>query len=683
MTKAVLRSGQALVVPDLHASPYVDPQAAPSLPRQSELVLPLLAGDQRLGAAIVAFHSPHHFPPEEIQRGEQAAGQIALALARARLFDATRRHADELSIASDLLRRFSVAPQILDQFDALAAGLKQLARCQYALMALRAPDGLTLRLVGIDSARVGAVPLAHIPLASGLVAGEVLAGQTRFVANLADSTEPLDRTLAGWGAKAHVTFPLRAGQNVIGLIALLWTETVEPGLLNLALFSQIMDALALAVEKDRLLDETLRRAAELEAIAGVSEALRAVDSAEAILGILIDRSLTVFGAEAGAVLTPAADQSCLVYAFHRHLPDSVAAEPLPLEGSIAGRVFQTGQAYLSPDVTRDPLADPVASRRLRAADPRRRAALYAPLRSGQDIIGVLVVNSPGPRQFVEADLRLLNTIAEIGGNALQRARVLETLEQRVAERTRELARANVQLQELDRLKDQFVSNVSHELRTPLTAIKLHLGLLDKRGAEALPRYLPVLQRETERLRRLIEDLLDLSRLRARSTPLQRELHRLDTLMAHVLALYSTRAEEREVTLRHLVNDGVPLVPVDHAQLTQVFSNLVANAVTYTVRGGQVTVSSHLESSGVLEGVAVRVHNDGPPIPSQDLPHLFTRFYRGQTARESGEPGTGLGLAICKEIVERHGGFMDVSSGEEQGTTFIIWLPLTAAGLAAG
>ncbi|MDW8327828.1 MAG: HAMP domain-containing sensor histidine kinase, partial [Anaerolineales bacterium] len=272
-----------------------------------------------------------------------------------------------------------------------------------------------------------------------------------------------------------------------------------------------------------------------------------------------------------------------------------------------------------------------------------------------------------------------SAIAEVGGNALQRARVLETLEQRVEARTRELAEANERLKELDRLKDRFVSNVSHELRTPLTAIKLHLGLLERRGAELLPRYLPVLQRETQRLHLLIEDLLDLSRLRSQNRPLNRELHRIDALLTDVLALHSSRADERRITLQHRSEPDLPAIAVDVAQMMQVFNNLIGNAVAYSARGGCVTVGARRELQNEQDGLAVFVHNDGPPIPPEDLPHLFTRFFRGRNAQESGEPGTGLGLAIVQEIVERHAGLIRVESTPETGTTFTVWLPLTPIG----
>jgi signal transduction histidine kinase len=217
--------------------------------------------------------------------------------------------------------------------------------------------------------------------------------------------------------------------------------------------------------------------------------------------------------------------------------------------------------------------------------------------------------------------------------------------------------------------------VSHELRTPLTNIKLHLSLLDKRGMDALDRYLPTLQRETERLRRLIEDLLDLSRLEAQIMRPRREQQSLDGLIAEVTALHYTRAEARGLTLEHNPNAEPLQMDVDRAQMLQVLTNLVGNAVAYTPPGGRVNVSSAYASHDGQAGVAVHVHNTGAAIPADDLPHLFERFFRGRTGLDSGEAGTGLGLSICREIIEQHGGSISVNSSEPDGTMFTVWLPI--------
>lgn len=686
LTESALQAGRPLVIDELGASPYISQELVSDLAPYAALALPLIAGDQRLGAVIITYPRPHHFGNDEVQRNVQAARQVALAIARARLFHETRRHVDELGVASDMLRTLNITPGVLRDFPTLAGDLKALAACQYVSLALLSPDRQTLTIVGLDQIRLDPQDEIRVPVTAELVALELLTGQSESVPDLTVSERLTDRMLVEGGYSSRLSLPLRGGEAVIGIVNLLWHEPAGYAQVNVPLIRQILDALALAIEKDRLLDETLRRAAELSAITEVSAALRAVATSGAAVHELLERSRQVMNGDAAAWLAPSADGRHLVTVASLGLPPEVAALPTRMDHSIAGWVFRMGRTYLTSNAPADPLADPAGSAAWLAYDGRPRPGLFAPVRAGDQVVGVLEVFAPEARAFTHDDLRLFNAIAELGGNALQRARVLETLEQRVEERTRELAQANERLQELDRLKDQFVSSVSHELRTPLTAIKLYLGLLDRRGAEVLPRYLPVLQRETERLRRLIEDLLDLSRLRGQSAALRLEPQRMDTLLEEVLVVHSTRAEARTVSLVHAINGQVPPVPVDTAQMMQVFTNLVGNAVAYAPVGGRVTVNTDQEAWEGRAGVVVRVHNDGPAIPPDDMPHLFTRFFRGKTAQESGEPGTGLGLAICQEIVDRHAGHIRVASSDAEGTRFTVWLPLTpppAASLGQG
>ena len=130
-------------------------------------------------------------------------------------------------------------------------------------------------------------------------------------------------------------------------------------------------------------------------------------------------------------------------------------------------------------------------------------------------------------------------------------------------------------------------------------------------------------------------------------------------------------------MSHELNPEIPPVYISWDQIVQVFTNLVSNALAYTYSGGDVTISSELSEFAGEKHVAVHVHNSTPPIPSEDLPHIFERFYRGKVGRESGEPGTGLGLSICKEIVELHQGHIGVTSNEDQGTIFTVYLPITS------
>ena len=227
------------------------------------------------------------------------------------------------------------------------------------------------------------------------------------------------------------------------------------------------------------------------------------------------------------------------------------------------------------------------------------------------------------------------------------------------------------------MKDDFVSNVSHELRTPIANILLYLDLLGDMAREnRRSEYQAILRREAERLARLIEDLLTLSRLERDRVQLNFEAHPVDPILGEVVAAQRARAEAKGIRLIHEPDPDLPAAWVSREQIVQVFTNLVSNAVAYTPEGGTVLVSTRETRVRDRLHVVGRVHNSGSPISPEDLPHIFERFYRGRTARFSGEPGTGLGLAISKDIVERHHGWIEVESNASVGTTFSVWLPVS-------
>jgi len=673
LTEVVLRTGVPVVVDDVAASPLVNSALAAQSRMRSILALPMAAGERKLGAMIVAFDQPHTFTPQEIARGEQAARQIALAIAKAQLFDETRRHADEVTAASEVLRALNAMPSVAEAFPGIAQGLRAVTGCQrVGLVGYDHPPDFTL--IAADPMLPGYAVGMRLPLSVTSAATDILAGRPYLVPALLPQTEfALDRALAVAGYRSSVTFPLRVGPQIVGALTLQWTRISGYRAVNLSAVAQIADAIALAFEKNRLFVETRRRADELATLVEVSASLRVARNANEMLPIFLRKACAVTGAITSAIfmLEPASGDLVL-RASHPPEP-RIAGLRHRLGEGITGRVALTGELYISHDVHADPQAQ---INHLGAEEylGNVRSVLSVPLRTHEGVIGVMNVGSTRLQTFSPTEIHLLTAIAEVAGNALQRANLFETLEERVSLRTRELARANDRLKELDRLKDQFISNVSHELRTPLTNIKLHLGLLEKRGPEVLPRYLPTLQRETERLRRLIEDLLDLSRLQAQIAAPRRAWHGIDGLIAEVLVLHGTRAEARGLTVEHVPMTTTPILYVDRPQIIQVFNNLVGNAVAYTPPGGKVRVYSRAANHGGRAGLEIYFHNESSVISPTDLPHLFDRFYRGRTGIDSGEAGTGLGLAICKEIVEQHGGDIGVASTAEVGTTFTVWLP---------
>ena len=236
-----------------------------------------------------------------------------------------------------------------------------------------------------------------------------------------------------------------------------------------------------------------------------------------------------------------------------------------------------------------------------------------------------------------------------------------------------------QLKELDRLKDEFVSKVSHELRTPLANIRLYLDLLQRGRPERRQDYWQVMDREAQRLERLIKDLLDLSRVqseqRAEKPPRREPINLAETIDV-VIQDNRAWADSKHQSLTHEV-ERVPLpwIMGDPDQIVRALTNLIANALGYTPEHGEVVVRSRTEGpgQGPAEWVIIEVSDTGIGIPKAELPRIFERFYRG-TNVDPATPGTGLGLAIIKEIVDLHEGTVEVESQEGAGSTFRLRLP---------
>jgi two-component system sensor histidine kinase VicK len=251
-----------------------------------------------------------------------------------------------------------------------------------------------------------------------------------------------------------------------------------------------------------------------------------------------------------------------------------------------------------------------------------------------------------------------------------------TLEVRVGERTAELTQAYEHLKSLSQAKDEFVSNVSHELRTPLTNLKLYHSLVQSSPKKAAPEYLETMQREMERLRHIIEDLLALSTIDQGQIAVDRSEMNLNLMADEYVHDRPMLAESRGLTLTLEQQPDLPLVQADERLLGQVLSILLTNALNYTPSGGRIKVSTHTRPQDEQMWVGFSVSDDGPGISSDELPHLFERFFRGSAAHESSASGTGLGPSIAKEIVDRHGRLVEVTSEgvPGKGATFSVWLP---------
>jgi two-component system, OmpR family, phosphate regulon sensor histidine kinase PhoR len=230
-----------------------------------------------------------------------------------------------------------------------------------------------------------------------------------------------------------------------------------------------------------------------------------------------------------------------------------------------------------------------------------------------------------------------------------------------------------ELKRLEKVRQEFVANVSHELRTPLTAIKGYAETLRDGGLrdpETAAEFVRVIHRHAERLRALIEDLLDLAAVEQGEARLKPAVVRARDVVAQAEGLVRPAAEARGQTLAIDLPADLPDILADRDRLAQILINLLDNAVKFTREGGRVTLSAKAAEGSVV----LAVSDNGVGIPPADLPRIFERFYRVGRSRDRREGGTGLGLAIAKHLTQAMGGTIEVESVQGSGTTFRVSLP---------
>jgi signal transduction histidine kinase len=251
----------------------------------------------------------------------------------------------------------------------------------------------------------------------------------------------------------------------------------------------------------------------------------------------------------------------------------------------------------------------------------------------------------------------------------------QRLEEDLRRHNEALEEENRRVREVNQLKSEFVSLVSHELRTPLTAISGYLDLLlEAQGAQSTAKQqelLAVVKRNAERLVKLIDDLLDLSRIESGKVELRATAVDSVALITEVVSFLRPQIEAKGQQLSFDRPATLPAVAGDVERIRQILINLLSNAHKYTPEGGQIRLSARAEDGWVR----IDVQDNGLGLAPEEQAHLFDRFFRAQQPATQGVEGTGLGLPITRLLVEMHGGRISVTSAPGEGSTFSFTLPV--------
>ncbi len=453
----------------------------------------------------------------------------------------------------------------------------------------------------------------------------------------------------------------------------------------LALFVFLVDAVLtgqLAVMLRQRAEAARRQEQETRILYDLVRTTAASEGLEQQLQNLAESIVTVFnswGIRECALLLPDAQGQLITYALAPRTkdPQSISND----EQAAANQVWKTGKAMgIYEMVLAHPSRQGGISRIvLNSANAQKAAHIrLIPLKTGQRVVGVLRLRIfSGPLSYAEEA-----HLTEEQERADPRTTFFWTfLDQAVAiiELAR-LRRESLQievLQKTDALRAALLSSVSHDLRTPLSSIKAAASSLQQEDIhwdeEAQSSFAATIEREADRLNRLVGNLLDMSRIEGGALKPEKDWYSLNELIEDVLQRMQALLKDRPIT-KDLQPD-LPLLDFDYMQIDQVLTNLVENAVRYTPAGSPLDISVQRKSKEVLLQIADR----GPGIPEKDLERVFDKFYRvkQKTQGTNGYPmGTGLGLAVCKGLVEANGGRIWAEARQDGGVVFKIALPLT-------
>ena len=427
------------------------------------------------------------------------------------------------------------------------------------------------------------------------------------------------------------------------------------------LLHEISQQVGEALETARLLEQTHKRALELETVAQVSATTATILQRDQLLQSVATLAKDSFNLyHANIYLVDSESEELRLAAGSGGIGELLIAEEWRIhkeEQTLPARVVQTGEGHINNDVFNDPTYIP------NPFLPQTRSKLAVPMIAAGETMGVLELHADHPHSFSREDLQIHSTLATQTAIALQNAELfqeqLETAEK---------------LREVDRLKSEFLASMSHELRTPLNSIigfaDVLLEGIDGELNERMEEDVMLIRDGGQHLRELIGDILDMAKMEAGMMELSYGKVDLGRVAHEVMAMISSLLQDKPVHLIDNIEEEIGYIQADRTRLIQIFLNILSNAAKFTDRGSITLTIKRQHDFDVL----VSVSDTGDGIKEEDIPMVFTQFSQvgGIQHRKAG--GTGLGMPITKQLVELHGGKIWLESVFGMGTTFYFTIP---------
>jgi PAS domain S-box-containing protein len=636
---------------------------------RSEIVLPLVNWAGAIGAITLQSDRPHDFTPDDVPVLQTMADQVAIAIGNARLFEIERRHTALMAALRDIGLDLSAQLDLPALLKIIVQRAAQLLDAPMGDLLLIEPDGQALKEV----ANYQSPPedqIFTLRLGEGVSGRVALTGEPLIIDDYLNWPERI-RAIDAAGYRSVLGVPIKWQDQVLGVINL---QDSRPGVFTMEHVNRLQlfaVQAAVAIENARLFEATRRNLTELKLVHAVAvAAASATDEEELIQEVMQAIGAALAPDFFGVLLTDESIGALRLTVYHTGVGLFKRPQTIPLGTGITGTVAVTGQPFRTNDVRTVPAYQLV--------NPETRSELCVSMKAGEQILGVINMESRQLAAFSEADEQLMDTVAGQLATAIDRLRAEAARrqnEEELAQERNRLRSLNDELAAKNAELERFTYTVSHDLKSPLITIRGFMGFLEKDAEtgnlDRLRDDLARITQATDKMQRMLNELLELSRVGRMMNAPQRVS--LDSIAREAVLLVEGRLNARGVKVS--VAPNLPEVWVDRARLVEVLQNLIDNAVKFMGRQAEPRIEIGRRDAEDLPVFFVR--DNGMGIDPRYHDRVFGLFDKLDPKSE----GIGVGLALVKRIIEVHGGRIWVESdGPGHGATFCFTLPTPGQGV---
>jgi signal transduction histidine kinase len=633
--------------------------------KNSYLGLPLIFKDKVEGVLNLDFKSSTELTDDALEFLQILASNAAISIRNNNLYDSSIRRIKRLSAIYEITNTISATLDLERILDIIVLKIMKILNSKICAVYLLNKEKTHLVPKSIYNLSGKAIRSSGIEV-EGSISGRALIGKEVIYCRDLSQEDSYDKEFAiKQNLKSLVSIPLVIEDHSIGVINIYSRKIRTYSYDEFNFLRSFADQAAIAIEKAILYRHIKTEKERLSKLLKISNEISSIFDFEKLLDLVLKRSVEITNADAGVLLIL---KNNLLYVHDSigHNKKKIKEIKLKLGQGITGFVAKTGKFEIIKDVSKD----------LRYVEvlPNQKSEAAFPIKIRNKVIGVLNLDSKTINNFEKHKDTLeilMDRIAVAIENSLLHRETKNfniKLKEEINIATKSLIEANKRLIKMDAIKSDFISNVSHELRTPLTSIMGYSKLLktEKIGEinDQQKKSLGVIVEESERLTRLINDLLDLSKMEKGKFNLNLSEIDVNEVISEVVETMCTVSEDKCIRIEVKANN-IPKVYADRDKIKQILNNLLSNALKFTDLNGSVTIISK-EKDNFIE---IQVIDTGIGINEDQIPKLFDKFYQVDPSLTKITSGTGLGLSIALHLVDLHKGKIYVKSEVGKGSNF--------------